>query len=628
MTNFAEEGRYGNSGAARGAEDPESASSVAVAAGPGPEQIRDLLAGKFVCPFCGSINESEQGVCPRCTMENSPASRKATKSRIGPWYVLQTRNPAAPGMKFETLLNFARKGRVKPRSIVRGPTTHQLWKFAAQVKGLSREFGVCYSCGGPIEANASLCPQCNRLQDPPANPDVLLETKDAPAPPAPQRSGRNKEPDLAEIDAEFVIPALGGTASDDSVAGVSLTGSMAGVAFDPLPRSDVPIPTSITGVGAGVNNAAPAAFPSASPARNNNKKDEGFLSPKDLAAAFKLNFSPAPDAEAADPAARTPASERRRAGRGPADPRTGNGDDRRQPRQRLQHPLDFQPHRAAPVADPVDVLAAPRYDAGIDEALSLSRPARKPAAKADPGPRRPRRFRFLKVVVFVFVFGGALYATAMYLDETLRQQSLQYYNQAKTAVLKVMNPTRPATLPTAPAPVTPPSPDSTADVSDPGASATPTTPGDALPEPSPSPVPPPPSAPDHGGDAQPASASAAGTPTPAPQAATHPAPDVAVAAPPPPTRPSVAPAPAPAPITPAVAMTPTPPPAPAPLPQSALDPAGESLKLYREAMSVATTNPAKAAELYKKIKRFPREDWPSDLDIRLKLAEAQTGQQH
>ncbi len=113
-------------------------------------------------------------------MENSPASRKATKSRIGPWYVLQTRNPAAPGMKFETLLNFARKGRVKPKSIVRGPTTHQLWKFAAQVKGLSREFGVCYSCTGHIEANASLCPQCNRLQDPPANPDVLLETKDAP----------------------------------------------------------------------------------------------------------------------------------------------------------------------------------------------------------------------------------------------------------------------------------------------------------------------------------------------------------------------------------------------------------------------------------------------------------------
>src|SRR5918998_6723712 len=117
---------------------------------PAPEQVRDALTGKHVCPFCGSVNDTEHGVCVRCTMENSAATRKATKQRIGPWYVLQSRNPAAPGMRFETLLAFVRKGRVKPKSVVRGPTTHQLWKFAAQVKGLSREFGVCYSCGGAV----------------------------------------------------------------------------------------------------------------------------------------------------------------------------------------------------------------------------------------------------------------------------------------------------------------------------------------------------------------------------------------------------------------------------------------------------------------------------------------------
>ena len=48
-----------------------------------------------------------------------------------------------PGMRFETLLSFVRKGRVRARSVVRGPTTHQLWRFAAHVKGLSREFGLC-----------------------------------------------------------------------------------------------------------------------------------------------------------------------------------------------------------------------------------------------------------------------------------------------------------------------------------------------------------------------------------------------------------------------------------------------------------------------------------------------------
>src|SRR5688572_1199605 len=139
------------------------------------EQVRKNLEGKHVCPFCGSVNGVVGGPCPRCTMENTPAARKATKSRIGPWYVLQTRNPAAPGMRFETLIAFVKKGRVRPRSVVRGPTTHQLWRFAAHVKGLSREFGLCYSCGGSIETTANLCPQCNRLQEPPPNPDVLLE---------------------------------------------------------------------------------------------------------------------------------------------------------------------------------------------------------------------------------------------------------------------------------------------------------------------------------------------------------------------------------------------------------------------------------------------------------------------
>ncbi len=108
-------------------------------------------------------------------MDNTPDARKATKARIGPWYVLQARNPAAPGMRFETLLSFVRKGRVRARSVVRGPTTHQLWRFAAHVKGLSREFGLCFSCGSVLDSTANICPQCNRLQEPPLNPDTLLE---------------------------------------------------------------------------------------------------------------------------------------------------------------------------------------------------------------------------------------------------------------------------------------------------------------------------------------------------------------------------------------------------------------------------------------------------------------------
>ncbi len=147
--------------------------------------IRDAVSAKQVCPFCGSQNippannaNGSSGPCPRCTMEDSAATRQATKARIGPWHVLQTRNPAAPGMRYATLLALVGKGQVTARSVVRGPTTHQLWRYAAHVKGLSREFGVCYSCGEPIGKTASHCPHCDRAQEPAGNPDALLETRE------------------------------------------------------------------------------------------------------------------------------------------------------------------------------------------------------------------------------------------------------------------------------------------------------------------------------------------------------------------------------------------------------------------------------------------------------------------
>ena len=66
-------------------------------------------------------------------MNTTEATRKATQARIGPWFIRQNRNPAAPGMKFDTLLTLIRRGQVTAYSVLRGPTTHQLWRFAAEV---------------------------------------------------------------------------------------------------------------------------------------------------------------------------------------------------------------------------------------------------------------------------------------------------------------------------------------------------------------------------------------------------------------------------------------------------------------------------------------------------------------
>ena len=214
-------------------------------------QIRESLDGQYVCPFCGTLSETADGPCSRCSMENSSASRKATKQRIGPWYVYQHRNPAAPGMKFETLLTFVQKGKVKPRTVVRGPTTHQLWRFAAHVKGLSREFGVCFSCGGAITPATNICPHCNRLQEPPINPDVLLEGDPdtraaAPSRPAPKPAPVYRpEPEAADEEI------------DEPVEEVA-----------PPRRTMREVP--------------PASKP----------KREAYLSPRELAAAFNLDFAP------------------------------------------------------------------------------------------------------------------------------------------------------------------------------------------------------------------------------------------------------------------------------------------------------------------------------------------------
>ena len=232
------------------------------------DETGQTIEGRHVCPFCGAVRDQADGVCMRCTMESSPATRQATKSRIGPWYVLQTRNPAAPGMKYETLLTFVRKGRVKAQSIVRGPTTHQLWRFASQVKGLSREFYLCYSCGRAIAREATVCLHCNRLQDLPANPDVFLESLDAPSPQAPVSAPIFRDLGVApaiNIKEEGpAVPMPPGTLSYE------LNGS----------KSEP------------VASTAPAAPEPPKIADRLKKGADGFLTAEDLATAFQLDFSP------------------------------------------------------------------------------------------------------------------------------------------------------------------------------------------------------------------------------------------------------------------------------------------------------------------------------------------------
>jgi hypothetical protein len=175
--------------------DPQTPAAKA----PSPGPAGGGLQGKIACPFCGSIREldgaSDVGPCPRCAMADNPTTRKATRARIGPWFVRQVRNPAAPGMTYATLLTLVGRGQVTAYSVIRGPTTGQLWRFAAHTRGLSREFGLCHRCGAEIERTAAACPKCGRNQQPPVDPDVLLDPAvDASATTPAQKPVRPAEP--------------------------------------------------------------------------------------------------------------------------------------------------------------------------------------------------------------------------------------------------------------------------------------------------------------------------------------------------------------------------------------------------------------------------------------------------
>ena len=183
------------------------------------EQNLAWLKGKITCPFCGTVTERADEACARCGMNDTPANRDATKARIGPWYVLQSRNPAAPGMTYATLMLLVKKELVNARSIVRGPTTHQLWAFAATVRGLSREFGLCWSCGARVDKASLSCAACSSTQRPPNSGEDLIDRGDAPplpdAPPTDDTTapGVTSRP-MPSTSMDIVLPTPGDNFSD------------------------------------------------------------------------------------------------------------------------------------------------------------------------------------------------------------------------------------------------------------------------------------------------------------------------------------------------------------------------------------------------------------------------------
>ncbi|MFA7237233.1 MAG: zinc ribbon domain-containing protein [Phycisphaeraceae bacterium] len=141
----------------------------------------------ILCPYCGNTQTEPEDRCAACGGFFDPLSLKVTQQHMGPWFVRDRNNPFRPGCSFEVLVRQIEKGKLKPTTIIRGPTTKQYWSVARHVPGVSHLLGYCHNCGAHVDANAESCGKCGevffapRLRDnlglAPAGADVHIQPR-------------------------------------------------------------------------------------------------------------------------------------------------------------------------------------------------------------------------------------------------------------------------------------------------------------------------------------------------------------------------------------------------------------------------------------------------------------------
>lgn len=123
----------------------------------------------IICPYCGHQHAESAKACERCRGLFEPLSRQASQNAMGPWFIRDEANPFRPGCGYETLQFLISKGRIKPNTILRGPTTRQFWMLAGRTPGVAHLMGACHSCQAAAEPTAALCVQCGARFDVPAD---------------------------------------------------------------------------------------------------------------------------------------------------------------------------------------------------------------------------------------------------------------------------------------------------------------------------------------------------------------------------------------------------------------------------------------------------------------------------
>lgn len=122
---------------------------------------------KILCPYCGHTQTNSEK-CESCGGRYDLLSRRATQISMGPWFLRDAKRPFLPGCSYEVLKLRIGSGKIKPLSIIRGPTTRQFWSVARNVPGVANLLGFCHKCGAnvlPIDKKCGTCSASFSLQD-------------------------------------------------------------------------------------------------------------------------------------------------------------------------------------------------------------------------------------------------------------------------------------------------------------------------------------------------------------------------------------------------------------------------------------------------------------------------------
>ena len=126
----------------------------------------------ILCPYCGHAQHGGDR-CLHCSGLFEPLSRRATQIAMGPWFIRDKVHPFKPGCSYNIIKRMALGGKIKPTTVMRGPTTKQFWSIARNVPGVAHLIGYCHGCAAHVGTDDPKCLKCGAQFTEPRERDAM-----------------------------------------------------------------------------------------------------------------------------------------------------------------------------------------------------------------------------------------------------------------------------------------------------------------------------------------------------------------------------------------------------------------------------------------------------------------------